>query len=61
MGRSVRGMEGCEGLGWVVHLGQVGVGKMGLWHRLVLEGVALRILTWWGVPRRVMPEVFSSG
>lgn len=61
MGRGVGGMEGCEGLGWVLHLGQVGVGKMGLWHRLVLEGVALRILRWWGAPRWVVPEVLSSG
>ena len=38
MGRGVGGMEGCERLGWVVHLGQVGVGKMELRHRLVLGG-----------------------
>ena len=38
-----------------------GRGRDGLWHRLVLEGVALRISWWWGAPRWVVPEVLSSG
>lgn len=45
MGRALR--PGGRGKDWIL--------------RLVLEGRALRMLRWWGVPRWVVSEVLYAG